>query len=83
MDTTAQQDFLKLKQTMCTTLVLALQDFTKPFVVECDASGTSIGAVLTKEGRPLAFTSLKSSGIHFRQSTYEKEMMVILYLVNT
>eukprot|EP00253_Pinus_taeda_P005714 PITA_05714 len=36
----AQQAFTTLKNAICSTLVLALLDFTKSFVIECDASGT-------------------------------------------
>jgi hypothetical protein len=58
---TAAQAFQTLKTTMCTTPVLTLPNFTKTFVLECDASGKGIGAVLMKEGWPLAFTSKQFS----------------------
>jgi hypothetical protein len=47
---TTAQDFQTLKMAMCTTLVLALLDFTKTFVLECDSLGKGIGVVLMKEG---------------------------------
>jgi hypothetical protein len=75
----ADQAFQALKAAMCTTLVLALPDFTKTFVLECDASSRGIGAVLMQEGRPLAFTNKQLAQCHLGQSIYEKEMLAIMH----
>jgi hypothetical protein len=76
------QSFHTLKEAMCTTLILELPDFTKTFVLECDASGKGIGAVLMQDGRPLAFTSKQLSERHLGQSIYEKEMLAILHVMD-
>jgi hypothetical protein len=76
------QAFQTLKMAMCTTLFLALPDFTKIFVLECEASRKGIGVVLMQEGRPLVFTSKKLSERNLGKSMYEKEMLAILYVID-
>jgi hypothetical protein len=78
----ATQAFQTLKMAMCTTPVLALPDFTKTFVLECDASRKGIGVVLMQEGWPLAFNSKQLSEINLGKSIYEKEMLVILHVID-
>nr|MDZ8005255.1 RNase H-like domain-containing protein [Nostoc sp. DedSLP05] len=78
----ADKAFEHLKQAMCTTPVLAMPDFTKSFIIETDACDTGIGAVLMQEGRPLAFLSKALSGRNLGRSTYEKEMIAIIHVVN-
>ena len=73
--------FEKLKQAMCTTRVLAMPDFSKPFTIESDSCGNGLGAVLLQDEHPIAFTSKALFGKNLVSSTYEKEMMAILHAV--
>jgi hypothetical protein len=68
----AAQYFQTLKTTMCTTPVLALPEFTKTFVFECDASGKGIDYVLMQEGFPLAFTRKQLSERNLGKPIYEE-----------
>jgi hypothetical protein len=76
------QAFQTLKMAMCTTLVLALPNFTKTFVLEFDASRKGIGVVLMQEGRPLAFTSKQLSERNLGKPIYEKEMLAIMHAID-
>ncbi|KAF3652100.1 hypothetical protein FXO37_17671 [Capsicum annuum] len=74
--------FERLKEAMTTVLVLALDDFTKPFIIETDACSKGMGAVLKKEERPLAYFSKALGARNLGLSTYEKEYMDVLAAVD-
>ncbi|XP_057868317.2 uncharacterized mitochondrial protein AtMg00860-like [Cryptomeria japonica] len=74
-----QQTFDKLKEVMSTCSVLVLLDFTRPFILECNASREGIGAVLMQDHHPIAFESWKLSGVEQFYSIYDKEMLAIMH----
>ena len=75
--------FQKLKQAMTTTPTLAMPNLKEPFIIETDASGNGIGAVLSQQGKPNAFMSKSPSSSKQSWSTYAKEMFAIIQAIQT
>jgi len=73
--------FHSLKQAMLHPPVLRLPDFNQPFVIECDASGSGLGAVLMQTRQPIAFLSKALKGRALLLSTYEKELLSLVTAV--
>jgi len=68
--TKSQQTFDSLKTTLTHAPVLALPNFAKPFVLETNASGTGIGAILSQDNHLIAFFSKKMSPLMQKQLAY-------------
>lgn len=62
--------------------VLALPDFTIPFIVETDACKRGVGAVLSQRGHHVAYLSKALVVTAQTMSTYEKECLAILLAVD-
>jgi hypothetical protein len=77
----ATEVFNKLELAMTTPLVLHLPDFTKTFVIECDANGSDLGAVLMQTGQPIAFLSKALKGRALLFSTYKNELLSLVTAV--
>lgn len=77
----ALEAFNQLKQAMSNLPVLKVPNFSKQFVVECDASGEGLGVVLMRKGQLVAYLSQALKGKSLTLSTYEKELLAVVMAV--
>ncbi|KAJ3684733.1 hypothetical protein LUZ61_013897 [Rhynchospora tenuis] len=71
----AEEAFQTLKTALQAAPSLQMPNFDNPFIVECDASGSGIGAVLHQGDRPLAFFSRPIPPHHAKLAAYERELI--------
>ena len=77
-----EEAFQLLKQSLSVAQVLAIPDFTKTFILETDACDYGLGAVLMQDGHPVAYLSKPLCPKNQSLSTYEKECLAILMVVD-
>ena len=77
-DDEATYAFKELKRVMIYVPILALSNFSLPFVIETDASGFALGVVLSQDGKPIAYYNQKLAPHSEAKSIYEREFMAIV-----
>ncbi|XP_066357886.1 uncharacterized mitochondrial protein AtMg00860-like [Miscanthus floridulus] len=73
--------FGALKAAVTTTPILAMPDFSKMFIVECDASSHGFGAVLIQDGHPIAFFRRPVALRHRALAVYERELIGLVHAI--
>ncbi|KAF3641486.1 hypothetical protein FXO38_21615 [Capsicum annuum] len=73
--------FKKLKKAITSAPILALPDFFKEFMVETDASGEGIGAMLVQENKTIAFFSQGLSDRNKALAVYERKLLAVVTAV--
>ena len=78
-----EKAFNRLKEALSTSPVLQMPNFDKEFVVNTDASGDAIGAVLQQDFgnglQPIAYESRKLTDVERRFSAYERELLAVVH----
>jgi transposase InsO family protein len=73
-----QKSFDAIKRVIGREVLLAYPDFNAPFIIHTDASKTQIGAVISQNGKPIAFYSRKMNSAQCNYTTTEKELLSIV-----
>ncbi|MFM8622685.1 MAG: RNase H-like domain-containing protein, partial [Holophagaceae bacterium] len=73
-----KEAFREAKQVLSKEAILAFPNFSKVFEIYTDASLYQLGAVITQDGRPLAFYSRKLNDAQTRYTTTERELLSIV-----
>ena len=71
-------NFETSKQKVFELPVLTFPDFNKVFQVECDASGSAIGDMLSQEGKLVSFFSENLNDAKRKYSMYDQEFYAII-----
>jgi hypothetical protein len=80
-DDAAKDAFTALKAAITSAPILAMPDFAKLFIVECDVSSSGFGVVLVQEGHPVAFFSRPVAPRHRVLAAYECELIGLVQAV--
>ena len=75
--------FMTLKQRLKSKTLLKLPNLDQMFEVHCDASGDSLGAILSQEGQPIAYESRRLQRQERTLGIYEKELLAVIHALDS
>jgi hypothetical protein len=76
-----QKSFDTVKRLIGREVLLAYPDFNAPFQIHTDASKTQIGAIMSQNGKPIAFCSRKMNSAQQNYTVAEKELLSIVAIL--
>lgn len=62
-------------------LFFAMLDYSKPFIVEIDASGKAIGDVLMQQGHTITYISRSLSPRHQAMFVYDGKLLALIFSI--
>lgn len=81
----AESSFIKIKEALVSSPVLSQPDFSQPFTIQCDASNTGLGGVLTQvldgEEKVIAYASRSLSRAERNYSVTERECLAVIFSI--
>lgn len=81
----AEAAFIKIKQALVEAPILRTPDFNLPFTIQCDASDTGVGGVLTQEVEGeevvIAFCSRSLSKAERNYCVTQRELLALLFCI--
>lgn len=83
--TEAEKSFIKIKEALVSAPILCSPDFTKPFVIQSDASDVGVGGVLTQnldgEEKVIAFASRSLTRAERIQPITQRECLAVIFCI--
>ena len=64
--------FIAMKKIVECDVLLSYPNFRENFIIHTDASNTQLGRIMSRNGKPIAFNSLKLTPAQINYTTTEK-----------
>ena len=77
-DDVHQEAFDRTKKAIAKDVLLAYPNYSEPFDIHSDASKVALGAIISQNGKPIAFFYRKMNSAQMKYTTTERELLSII-----